>query len=125
MYPHGTPSLQLAYVLVNVACSCYILEIEFGYKTWMLTCTGAVSPSFAHGDLSECPLCVPYHSLRVTTRLNPCLSGGLIGGGGAYFSSPNAPVMWFIVSRLNVLKMQDCGCNNVDSILCHCKKPCQ
>jgi hypothetical protein len=67
----------------------------------MLTRGRAVSPSFACGDLPECPLCVPYRSLRVAMCLNPRLSGG---GGTCAFSSPNAPVVGSIVAELDVLK---------------------
>jgi hypothetical protein len=83
----------------------------------------AVSPSFTRGDLTECPLCLPYRSSCVTTRINPRLSGGLTGGGGmGAFSSSDAPTVRFIASMVNVLKSHNSGCNIVNNILCHCKK---
>jgi hypothetical protein len=127
LFPSGTPGVQSIYVLVNFTYSCYIQKIEFGYRTWMLTHGRAGSPSFARGDLSQCPPYVPYCSSRVTTHLNLRLSRALTGGGGTCaFSLLDAPIVGSIFTGVNVLKVNhlirhNCSCNNVDNILCHCK----
>jgi hypothetical protein len=71
----------------------------------MLTRGRVGFPSFTHGDLSECPPCVPYRSSHVTIRLNMFLSRGLTGDGGTRaFFSLDAPAVGSIVVGVNVLK---------------------